>query len=122
VEFIAETREERAAFVQAIDAAAGEEAPEIDVDAALYAKDAYFEAVAALDEIVRGRLMREHSLFVSTKGSRSLLDLGSLKTVRPPGAVSRRRLDAMYFKDQRRAGERLNYWRCHESDFARPEV
>jgi hypothetical protein len=66
--------------------------------------------------------MREHSLFVSTKGSRSLLELGSLKTVRPPGAVSRGRLDAMYFKDQHRASERLNYWRCHESDFASPEV
>jgi hypothetical protein len=108
--------------VQAVDAAAGEEAPETDVDAALDAKDAYFESVAALDEIVRGRLMRDHSLFLSTKGSRSLLDLGSLKTVRPRGAVSRRRLEAMYLKDQGGAGERLNSWGCHESDFSCPEV
>jgi hypothetical protein len=88
----------------------------------LDAKDAYFEALAALDEIVRGWLMRDHSLLVSTKGSRSLLELGSLKTVRPPGAVSRRRLEAMYFKEQPRAGERLNCWRCHESEFACPDI
>jgi hypothetical protein len=96
-----QTREER----EAVDAAAGEEAPETGVDAAL---DAYFEAGWNCPRAA-------HAVM-------SLLELGSLKTVRPPGAVSRKRLEAIYFADQPRAGERLHYWRCHESDFACPAV
>jgi hypothetical protein len=89
------------------------------------AKDGYFEAVAALDELVKGCLMREHGMFLSGKGTRSLLELAAVKPCQPPGTIVPRRLEARYFRNQPKVadlkpGQVLNFWRCRESDFSWP--
>jgi hypothetical protein len=82
VEFAPQSREDRDAVVAAADAPPKE--GEGTFEAAMDAKQGYLEAVAALDELVRGCLMREHGAFLSGKSSRSLLELALRKHFHPP--------------------------------------
>jgi hypothetical protein len=125
IEFTPQTKQERDALIATVEAASAE--AEADFEAAVEAKDGYLEAVATLDELVRGCLMREHGMFLSSKGSRSLLDLAMGKQFQPPVPVSPRRQEAKFFRGEPkvgdlRPGQVLNYWACRESAFDAPET
>jgi hypothetical protein len=105
IEYTPQPKEERDALVNNVDLLAEEDQPDLDYDGAIDAKDAYLEAVAALDKLVRDGLMREHNAFMTHEGSRSLLELGSTKVFQPPETLPPRRLEARAFREQPKVGD-----------------
>jgi hypothetical protein len=109
------------------DVEAAVEAPgDPDLEQANAARAALSDSFAKIEDVMRTRLSADHGKIVMTRIQQPITTKKG-RNICPPPSVPPRRMEAKHFKDDPRVtkirpGEVVNYWKCHESDFAMAEL